>query len=192
MMWWVMLASAGPYQMLAPASTLDLEHSEAGAGLGYTAATELPDQGLVSVAGWVRYGLVERVEVSGGAALPLNPVDLGVHGGVRFQPLGPEGTEPGVKGSLGAFVGTQARALALPSVTVPVAVGYRSRVLEVFVQPSGSVYSTTGGPLGAWNVEAGIAVFSTGFPLYLTASYGAVGGVGLMGANVGGGYDMAL
>ena len=192
MLWlWTALASAAPFQMLQPAYTMPQAETEMGGSVGYIAAIDAIDQGNPLISGWGRYGLADRVEVGGGAYMPLSPFDLVIHAGVRGTVLGPlEGDGPHL--SVGASVGTQVKSVKYPQIQVPVILGYRLRTADLFVGPTVGALSSLAGAIGQWSVEGGAAIKTSSFPVYIAASYGQIGGFDIIGANVGLGYNMKM
>ena len=192
-MWWIGLATAAPYSLLAPAGVLPWESTEMGAGASYVSPTSAFDAGLVSLHGWARYGLADRVEVAGGASVPVNPVDLVIYGGVRGQLLGPLDDAPGPRLSVGAFAASQVNTFRYPSVAVPLSVGARIGDVDLFVTPTGQVQASIGGAVGIGWLEAGVTLRPGGFPVTLAATVGSFSGLGTVaGMNVGAGYDLAM
>lgn len=188
-MWWWLAAraSAGQYQMLEPAGTLETDEGEMGGGVGVgaTLGDEL-DLGSAVVSGWSRYGLTDHLEVGGGAWMPVAPFDLGVHGGARLRLLGaPDGDGPQL--STGVVLGASLfEPKATFAVTVPATVGVGVGTVDVYGGPAASYLGWLGAVL--LSAHAGVGVDAGGIPVYVEAQGTRVLGFTVVTASVGFGY----
>ncbi len=189
--WWVVTAVAAPFQMLQPAHTMPTGETEMGGAVAYVAPPAAFDAGNPLVAGWARYGALDRLEVSGGAYLPFSPLDFALHVGVRGQVLGPV-DDDGFHLSVGLQVATVVNSFPNPQVVAPVALGVRTRTVDGFLVPSVGLIGTDSGTVASWSVEGGAAFKAASFPIYAAASYTDVAGFGVLGVHLGVGYNMAM
>jgi hypothetical protein len=188
---WTAFATAAPFQLLQPAHTLEEESAEMGASGGYTGALDALDAGQPNISAWGRYGIRDRLEVNGGAVLPLAPVDLVIHGGARYRPLGGP-TREGFHSTVGASIGLSVTALRYPQFAFPLTIG--------FGFPTASVYAlgalnAAASPLGAITYgsgELGVSVDAGTVPVYVAATYARISSFNVIGIQIGAGYNPNL
>lgn len=193
-LWFVLSAEAVPYQMLQPARTMSLGETEMGGGVGYLTTPTLGPLGegaVLYTSGWGRYGATDRIELSGGAWMPLTPFDLGIHGNARLLLIG-DANKDGLFVSVGAGLGTQISLFRAISATATVPMGLRVQEVDLWVAPQVSASSSLLGSATTFGAEVGVGVDTGGIPVYVAASYAQVLDVDLIGLDLGFGYNPGL
>jgi hypothetical protein len=162
-------AHATPFWTALPATTVPSQQTEFGMGGGAAVALEAPGLsrpvGTPMLSSWARWGATDRVEVSGGVWLPLNPFEVGLHGLARVQLL--EASD-GVGLTLGGGAGLLTRS-GLLSVAAPIEMGHSGPKGGFWVGGAPVLYVGAGGSVGAGSFELGGFVMRGRVPVYLVA-----------------------
>lgn len=187
--WLAAAAAAAPFQTLQPAATLDRQQAVMGGAVGYRAPLDAPGRGPAVFSAWARYGLEDRVEALGGAALSTSGFGTVVHGGLRARALG---EAQGPQLSVGGLLFTGLDGVSPFGVSVPVQLGLASASHDLFVGTAPTVVPLgEAGTLWSLESEAGMQVTVASFPAWFALTHATTAGAHAVGLAVGLGYDLS-
>lgn len=133
-MWLAGSALAGTAMVPYPPQTLEKAVPSWGGGFGWSDGSLQITRGA-AFSGWSRYGLSDRVEALGGAWFTVQPLDIGVHGGLRASTGNPGGAD-----GWGASAGLTAGAGGTFNVALPLEAGLQRRTVRVWLGAQPAIY----------------------------------------------------